>query len=362
MYRSTRLTRIASLGAAAALALAVAAPVAAADAAKLTAVVAVDSTDTPEAGKAWVRVLHASPDAPAVDVKVNDADVLTDVAFATISDYLPIDAGTYNIKVCAAGTDTCVIDADLTFADGTRTTVAATNLLADIEAQVLVDGAAPVADQAQVRVVHFSADTPAVDVLTQDGATKVVTDLSYPDATDYLALPAGSYDLKVCANADNSVCPLDPGALDLAAGTAYIGLRRRLARCDRCRRVRRWRCRPDPACYGHARLDRRRSDVIDPRVPRPGRPRGRLRRWTPPRRGAHAPLASPSSRAASRLLPGRRSAPSDAGPGLPGPASSCRSVSDTGSRQIPRGRARIPPRSSSWTVGDARSCETGVSG
>jgi hypothetical protein len=221
MLRSSRLTRLASLMAAGALALAVAAPVAAADAAKLTAVVAVDDTGAPEAGKAWVRVLHASPDAPAVDVKVNDADVLTDVAFGTISDYLPVDAGTYNIKVCAAGTDTCVIEADLEFADGSKTTVAATNLLAKIEAQVLSDTAAANAGEAQVRVVHFSADTPAVDVLTQDGATKVVTDLSYPDATDYLALPAGSYDLKVCANADNSVCPLDPGALDLAAGTTY---------------------------------------------------------------------------------------------------------------------------------------------
>ena len=221
MHRTSRLARLAVFGAAAAMALAIAGPVAAADPAKLTAVVAVDSTDSPAAGKAWVRVLHASPDAPKVDVKVNDADVLTDVAFGTISDYLPVDAGTYNVKVCAAGTDTCVIDADLTFADGSKTTVAATNLLASIQAQVLTDTAAPVADQAQVRVVHFSADTPAVDVLTQDGSTKVVTDLSYPDATDYLALAAGSYDLKVCANADNSVCPLDPGALDLAAGTAY---------------------------------------------------------------------------------------------------------------------------------------------
>ena len=220
MHRSSR-TRAAALVATAAIALMVAGPVAAADSAELTAVVAVDSTDAPATGKAWVRVLHASPDAPAVDVKVDDADVLTDVAFGTISDYLPVDAGTYNIKVCAAGTDTCVIDADLTFADGSKTTVAATNQLASIEAKVLTDAATPVADQAQVRVVHFSADTPAVDVLTQDGATKVVTDLAYPDATDYLALPAGSYDLKVCANADGSVCPLDPGALDLAAGTAY---------------------------------------------------------------------------------------------------------------------------------------------
>lgn len=213
--------RIAALGAAATLLLVVAAPVAAADPKPLTAVVAVDSTDAPDAGKAWVRVLHASPDAPAVDVKVNDANVLTDVAFGTISDYLPVDAGSYDIKVCAAGTDTCVIDANLTFADGSKTTIAATNLLADIEAQVLSDTAAPVADQAQVRVVHFSADTPAVDVLTQDGATAVVSGLAYPNATDYLPLAAGSYDLKVCAAADHSVCPLDPGALDLAAGTAY---------------------------------------------------------------------------------------------------------------------------------------------
>jgi hypothetical protein len=185
-----------------ALAIAVAAPVAAAD-------------------EAMVRVLHASPDAPAVDVKVDDANVLTNVPFEAISDYLPLAAGTYNIKVCATGTDTCVIDADLTFAANTKYTVAATNVLASIEAQVLTDAPSPTADAAQVRVVHFSADTPAVDVLTQDGATTVVDNLAYPDATAYLSLPGGSYDLKVCANADNDVCPLDPGALDLTNGTAY---------------------------------------------------------------------------------------------------------------------------------------------
>jgi hypothetical protein len=214
--------RLAAILGAGALALAVVTPALAAGPAKLTAVVAVDSTDAPAAGKAWVRVLHGSPDAPAVDVKANDANILTNVPFGVISDYLPVDAGTYNIKVCAAGTATCVIDADLTFAVGKKYTVAATNLLASIEAQVLEDTAAANAESAQVRVIHFSADTPAVDVLTQDGATTVVDNLAYPKATAaYLALPAGSYDLKVCANADNTVCPLDPGALDLAAGKAY---------------------------------------------------------------------------------------------------------------------------------------------
>jgi len=48
---------------------------------------------------AWVRVLHASPDAPAVDVYLDDTIVsaLTNVPFATISGYLEIPAGDHNV-------------------------------------------------------------------------------------------------------------------------------------------------------------------------------------------------------------------------------------------------------------------------
>jgi hypothetical protein len=177
------------------------------------------------AENAHVRVLHGSPDAPSVDVFVNGDKVapLSGLEFGDLSQYVAVPGGSYAIKVCATADNTiCPIDVPaLDVAAGTKYTIAATNLLASIETQVIVDAPAPVADQTQVRVVHFSHDTPAVDVLTQDGSATVVDNLAYPNATDYLTLPAGSYDLKVCANADNSICPLDPGALDLAAGTSY---------------------------------------------------------------------------------------------------------------------------------------------
>ncbi|MEO8463041.1 MAG: DUF4397 domain-containing protein [Chloroflexota bacterium] len=178
------------------------------------------------ANDAMVRVLHASPDAPAVDVYVNGAKVgapLANLKFGDLSAYVALPAGTYDLKVCAAADATiCPIVANgVALTAGTHYTIAATNKLATIEAQIITDAPAPVADKTQVRVVHFSSDTPAVDVLTQDGAAKVVENLAYPNATGYLTLDAGSYDLKVCANADNTVCPLDPGALDLAAGTSY---------------------------------------------------------------------------------------------------------------------------------------------
>lgn len=177
----------------------------------------------PMADTAMVRVLHASPDAPAVDVYANGGEILADVPFGVISGYLEVPAGEYQIQVFAAGADpaadTAVIDATLTFEAGSMTTVAATNNVATIEAQVISDAPAPVADQAQIRVVHLSADAPAVDV-APDGAEPIVAALEYPDATDYLTVPAGDYDLEVRpAGTMDVALQLDP--LTLEAGKSY---------------------------------------------------------------------------------------------------------------------------------------------
>jgi hypothetical protein len=174
---------------------------------------------------AWVRVLHASPDAPAVDVYLDGTivDALTNVPFGTISGYLEIPAGAHNVKVYATGdTTTPVIDADVTFAVGTRTTIAATNAVAAIEAQVLVDKPVPTCDTAQVRVVHFSADAPAVDVAVAGTAPAdaVIKNLAYPNASDYLALPAGSYDLEVRVAGTSTVALPLPGVA-VAACKSY---------------------------------------------------------------------------------------------------------------------------------------------
>jgi hypothetical protein len=154
------------------------------------------------ADTADVRVLHASPDAPAVDVYLDDTivDALTNVPFGTISDYLEVPAGDHNVKVYATGTTADpVIDADVTVAAGAAYTIAATGALADIAPQVLEDDVSPSCSTAKVRVVHFSADAPAVDVATAGSTPEeaVVKGLEYPDATGWLDLPGGTYDLEV---------------------------------------------------------------------------------------------------------------------------------------------------------------------
>ena len=187
----------------------------------LAAFASVGATD-----KAMVRVMHASPDAPAVDVYVNDAKVeaLTNVPFKAVSDYLMLDAGTYKLGIKPAGaaaSDPYVLSASATVEAGKAYTVAATGPLASIAFTILVDNTTASSTTAKLRIVHFSPDAPAVDVLTQDGATKLVSNLAFPTASKYLSLPGGSYDVKVCATADNSVCPLDPPALTLEDGKNY---------------------------------------------------------------------------------------------------------------------------------------------
>ena len=172
---------------------------------------------------AKVRVGHFSPDAPAVDVYANGGAILSDVPFGMLSEYLEVPGGTYTIEVVAAGADPAdgavIGPVDLDFAAGTMTTVAATNALASIGAKVLVDEPMPQEGIAQVRVVHFSADAPAVDIAVDEGDV-VVPELAYPNAAGYLDLPEGTYDLEIRPAGTTDVAfDIDP--LDLAGGNSF---------------------------------------------------------------------------------------------------------------------------------------------
>jgi len=170
-----------------------------------------------------IRVLHAAPDAPAVDVYADGSRILGNVPFGTISSYLTVPAGPHHLQVFAAGTTSgAVIDANVTLAAGTSYTVAATNALSKIEAQVIVDNPVPTSGMAQVRAVHLSADAPPVDVAPRGSAVDgaLVTELVYPRHTGYLDLKPGSYALDVRLAGTTTVALALP-TLDVAAGTSY---------------------------------------------------------------------------------------------------------------------------------------------
>jgi hypothetical protein len=155
------------------------------------------------AEETFVRVVHASPDAPNVDVWVDGTKVLTDVPYAAVSDYLPVPAGDHNVQVTATGSTDPVIDADLTLETGSSYTVAATGMLADITATVLVDDRTPASGQAKLRVFHASPSAPSPVDVAVTGGPVLVEGLPYGEATDYLTVDPAEYALEIRAAGDS---------------------------------------------------------------------------------------------------------------------------------------------------------------
>jgi len=54
----------------------------------------------------YLRILHASPKSPAVDVYINDMLKFSNLAYADFTDYIEVITGNYNIKIYAAGNKT----------------------------------------------------------------------------------------------------------------------------------------------------------------------------------------------------------------------------------------------------------------
>lgn len=172
---------------------------------------------------ARVRVVHASPDAPAVDVFVDGSTVLSDVAFGDVSDYLDLAAGTYTVKITAAGdSDTVAFEGDVSVEAATDYTVAAIGELLEETFRPLIlvdDTRQPVADISYLRVAHASPDAPAVDVTLFGGLITLFKDVSFGDATDYRALPSGEYTAEIRpAGSDDLVAEVD---VELESESAY---------------------------------------------------------------------------------------------------------------------------------------------
>ncbi len=176
------------------------------------------------ADNAMVRVIHASPDAPNVDVWVDGTKVLTDVPYQAVSDYLNVPAGDHNLKVTPTGTTSAVIDADVTLDAGTAYTVAAINPVASISAAVLVDDRTPVPGKARLRVFHASSNAPASVDVALAGGSVLVPGLEYGKASGYLTVDPGSYDLEIRAAGDSAAALALTASLGAGQNVTAIAL------------------------------------------------------------------------------------------------------------------------------------------
>ncbi|MFD1019630.1 DUF4397 domain-containing protein [Thalassobacillus hwangdonensis] len=162
-------------------------------------------------GNAMVRVLHASPDAPAVDVYVNGDRILQGVQFKQSSDYLTVPAGQYQIEIYPAGsTDQAVLSQNVGVEAGNMYTVAAAGRLEDLELIAAVDNDSISSGRAKVRFWHLSPNAPAVDIAVKGGDV-LFRNVPFGRATRYITLPPTTADLEVRVAGTDQVALTVPG-------------------------------------------------------------------------------------------------------------------------------------------------------
>ena len=119
---------------------------------------------------AYVRVVHASPDAPNVDVYVDGMRTVSNAAFKAVTSFGEVPAGSHKVMVTVAGDKSkAVLEATLNLKAGTYYTVAATGLVKNLKATVFT--AAKLNSnkaKAQVDVYHVSPGGPRVNALAVD--------------------------------------------------------------------------------------------------------------------------------------------------------------------------------------------------
>jgi len=169
---------------------------------------------------AYVMVVHASPDAPGVDLLVDNAVAGTNLTFPNNTGYVQVSAGIRNVKVNVTGTSTTVIEATVPIAEGARYSAFATDSVANIAPLLLVDTlTTPAAGKAHVRFIHLSPNAPAVDITLTNG-TVVFGNKTFKEYTSFTPLDAGTYTLEVrVAGTSTVVLTLPP--LTLTAGKIY---------------------------------------------------------------------------------------------------------------------------------------------
>jgi hypothetical protein len=148
--------------------------------------------------EAKINIIHTSPDAPSLDVIIDDVKKQTGLRFDQNTGYLDVATGTRNLKLNENGTNNSVLFSSLTIDEDKNYTIIAANKLNNMEAMVIPDDlTTPATGKAHIRFAHLSPDAPMVDVL--NNGNTFFSAYSFKNISAFRPIDAGALTLNVKA-------------------------------------------------------------------------------------------------------------------------------------------------------------------
>jgi hypothetical protein len=156
------------------------------------------------APQAHVRIINATPDAPRLDLYQDSNALGFNLDFGTVTSYIQVAPGAYNITANTAGTRQVLSAAKSTFTAAGQYTVLIGNNAASLQQSVLADQSQPApAGQTALRFINQATRAGAVDIYLVPAGQKIstvtplVTGIAFGANTGYLNVPAATYSLAM---------------------------------------------------------------------------------------------------------------------------------------------------------------------
>jgi hypothetical protein len=171
-------------------------------------------------GRALVRVVHLSADAPTVDLYVDGAKTVSTVSFKSASKYRSLAAGTHTLAVRPTGAAPSSAPA-ASIRTSIRADAPYTAVLLGPMAQLRMviakdDFAAPPAGRAKLRVIDAAPQSPPLDIGIAGGPL-LFKDVRFGEVTPFVTIAAGRFGMEVRASGTSRVL-FRQGAARMPAG------------------------------------------------------------------------------------------------------------------------------------------------
>lgn len=162
----------------------------------------------------YLRMFHACPKAPGVDIYVNNKKVATNLMYRSFTEYKLIVPGNYNIKVYKAGAhSTPLINKIVNIDHGSNSTIAVVGMLDDLDIVKVNDSEMGMLNyQAQVKFVHLVPNAPEVDVILPGGKI-LFSEIKYKQSSFNTIVMPANYTIQVRLSSSKQVVLTVPNVL-----------------------------------------------------------------------------------------------------------------------------------------------------
>ncbi|KYG75438.1 DUF4397 domain-containing protein [Roseivirga echinicomitans] len=166
-----------------------------------------DDGDSLPENVAYVSLYQASPNAPAMDIGIDNRQLnIYPFDYTDYTGYLRFYTGSRYFEFTPANANNVVADTTWTLSAGRTYSIFTVGNYNDLKVLKLEDNSdAPSDGKAKVRLVNLSPDAPTLEVKADGQTDPLFSGSNFMDASDFTELTAAEYDLMVTSPDDNGI-------------------------------------------------------------------------------------------------------------------------------------------------------------